>query len=366
MTPAIVLLFCILAVMVVLFLTEKLPLDLTAFLGLIALALAGYVSPHEVFSGFSSPVVITMICMFFLSAALRETGTAERMADLVHRIVGNDERRNLLAVMLVASFFSAFMNNIAAAALLLPAVMSIAAKGRISPSLLLMPLSFATLLGGMSTLIGTPPNLLASHSLLESHLAPLKFLEFLPFGLISILAGSAFFFYLAPRLLPAYKPAPSEGGGKNLAATYRLFERLFTVRLRPGSALVGKSLAELDLGRVLGAQVISIRREGGDLLAPSPSESVRPSDVLVLGGRSSDLDTLGRFAGIKVQPLSEISPTFLASQLKGAVVEVIALKSPDDTLAAVGFHSHFGCLAVAVDRGAERYFSNLSALSLRP
>ena len=128
------LLFAALCGMAVLFFTEKLPVELTAFIGLVFLILFGYVTPAEAFTGFSSPAVITMLSIFFVSASLLHTGVADVIAGRVHRLIGDNEILLIVAIMLVSGFLSAFMNNIAAVAVLLPAVASICRKTGIAPS----------------------------------------------------------------------------------------------------------------------------------------------------------------------------------------------------------------------------------------
>ena len=135
MTPQIAFLFGLLAVMVYLFLTEKLPVDLTAFLGLIILVFGGFLTPAEAFVGFSSPAVITMLSVFIVGAALLETGVADLIGGRIHKIVGSSEVRLIVVLMLVAGVLSAFMNNIAATAVLMPAVSSIAQRAKLGDSL---------------------------------------------------------------------------------------------------------------------------------------------------------------------------------------------------------------------------------------
>jgi di/tricarboxylate transporter len=133
-TVEIAFLFALLAAMVYLFMTEKLPVDLTAFLGLVILVFGGYLTPGEAFTGFSSPAVITMLAVFMIGAALLETGVADMIGGRVYEVVGNSETRLIAVLMLVAGVLSAFMNNIAATAVLMPAVASIAKRARLAPS----------------------------------------------------------------------------------------------------------------------------------------------------------------------------------------------------------------------------------------
>ena len=159
MTFEIAFLFAVLIAMVYLFLTEKLPVELTAFVGLVVLIFTGYVAPNDAFVGFSSPAVMTMFSIFFISAALLQTGVADVVGKRMSKMSGGQEIPLIIILMVVAGVMSAFMNNVAAAAVLLPAVSSVARHSGLSPSRLFMPLSFGAILGGTTTLVGRPPKL---------------------------------------------------------------------------------------------------------------------------------------------------------------------------------------------------------------
>ena len=148
--------------MVVLFLTEKLPIDLTAFLGLVILVITGYVAADQAFTGFASSAVITMLSIFIVSGALMNAGVADFVAVWIYKWVGGREIPLMITIMLTAGILSAFMNNIAATAVLMPAVASLCRRAGMQPSKIFMPLSFGAILGGTTTLVGTPPNILAA------------------------------------------------------------------------------------------------------------------------------------------------------------------------------------------------------------
>ncbi len=158
----------ILAVAVVLFVSEKLRVDVVAMIVLVALVLTGLVTVEEAFSGFASPAVITVWAVFIVSGGLTRSGVADLIARQVVRLAGRNQLRLTVLIMVTVGIMSAFMNNIGAVAILLPAVMSVARETDIPPSKLLIPLAWASLLGGNMTMIGTPPNILAS-SILESY-----------------------------------------------------------------------------------------------------------------------------------------------------------------------------------------------------
>ena len=168
MTWEIALVLGILFVALILFITEVLRMDVVALLVLGVLAVSGLVDPDEALSGFSNPAVITVWAMFILSAGLTETGVAAIIGQQVLKMAGKTEFRMIIVIMITSGVLSAFMNNIGVAAFMLPVVITVARKTGVAPSRLLMPLAFGSLLGGLTTLIGTPPNLLISNGLREA------------------------------------------------------------------------------------------------------------------------------------------------------------------------------------------------------
>jgi len=206
MTPQIALVLTILGLAVALFATERLRMDLVALLVLGSLALTGLVSPSEALSGFSNPAVVTVWAVFILSGGLSRTGVANFVGRQVLRLAGQGEVRLVVTIMLTAGVMSAFMNNVGVAALLLPVVMDIARRTDRPPSKLLMPLAFGSLLGGMTTLIGTPSNILVSDALREHGLRPFQLFDYMPVGLVALLVGVGFMALVGRHLLPARDP----------------------------------------------------------------------------------------------------------------------------------------------------------------
>ena len=168
-------------VMVFMFVTERMPVDVIAMAMLVVLVLGKYVTAQEAFQGFSSPVVIVMVSTLFVAGALRVTGVSDAMARWIRRYAGSNQQVAIGIVMVVSALLSGFMNNVSAAALLMPAVAMLSHESDIPPSKLFIPLAFAVSLGGMLTLIGTPPNILAAELLSHNNLAPLSFFHFFPY-----------------------------------------------------------------------------------------------------------------------------------------------------------------------------------------
>lgn len=268
----------------ILFVSEKLRVDVVAMVVLAALLLTGLVSVEEAFAGFSSPAVITVIAVFIISGALYYSGVADALARAVLKVAGNSPVRLLVIIMITAGIMSAFMNNIGAVAIMLPAVVSAANSLKIPPSRLLLPLAFSALLGGNLTLIGTPPNILAS-SLLASYpnLEPFSFFDFLPMGAIVFIAGITYMATIGRHLLPDHRPvsAPSEA--------YQLRPYLSELLVTEGSSLVGKSVPAAELGETYNLNVIHIERQDKQPIFPSPDQRVRVGDVLLVEGQPSDI-----------------------------------------------------------------------------
>jgi di/tricarboxylate transporter len=290
MTLEIAVVFSILIIALVLFFTGWVRMDIVALLVMGILSLSGLITPADALAGFSNPAVVTVWAMFILSAALYQTGVARIIGRQVIFFAGKTEWQMITAIMLISGLLSAVMNNIGVAALMLPVVMDIARSTGRAPSRLLMPLAYGSLLGGLTTLIGTPPNLLVSFALQDAGLAPFRLLDFTPIGLGVLLGGVVFMVVIGRFLLPATdvsRPdAQDKRGKKALQSSYDLHERTFMIRIKPESVLGGKTLAESRLRAALGINVLSIKREGGGtILDPGPDTVLRGKDTLFVQGR---------------------------------------------------------------------------------
>ena len=234
MTPDIALIISILAVAVVFLITEWIPMEVTALLSLGAVALTGLVSPVEALSGFSNPAVITVWAVFMLSGGQTRTGVANVIGNFVLRLAGDSETRVIVVIMVTAGVMSAIMNNVAVSALMLPVTMDIARHTGIAPSRLLMPLAYGSLLGGLTTQIGTPPNILVSDALRDEGFTPFTFFDFTPIGLIIMLSGIAFMVLIGRHLLPQRDVIKESSQDKTVdwEAQYDLQERLFNIHIR--------------------------------------------------------------------------------------------------------------------------------------
>src|SRR5215813_9235539 len=214
-------------------------MDMVAILMLLALALAGIVTPAEAFLGFSDPVIITLTSFFVISAALFNTGVVEAIAHRLHRITGESYLKLLGVMMLTAASIAAFMSNVVTTAVLMPGVIAIAKRLKLSASMFLMPLAFGAVLGGKCTLAGSPTNLAVNGLLPKYGLEPFGLFEFAPIGVPIVITGVLYMALIGSRLLPRRV--------NGLAAEGRAEKDYLTeLVVLPDSPLIARTLAPAD------------------------------------------------------------------------------------------------------------------------
>jgi len=366
MTLEIAFLFVVIAAMVFLFLTEKLPVELTAFAGLTVLALTGYVQPDEAFQGFSSPAVITMLSVFFVSGALLHTGVADAAARGIHQLVGPRERLLVVFLMLVAGLLSAFMNNVAATAVLMPAVASLAKQASIAPSRLYMPLAFGAILGGTTTLVGTPPNLLTAQVMSERGIEPFGLFDFTPFGIVLLAAGIVYMLTIGRWLLPETGMSATVAGQGDLTQIYRLRERLFSIHVPQGSPLDGTTLRGARLGTALRVNVVAVVRGGQKNLAPAPDFLIRADDQLLVEGKFSDVQHLVSVQGLEMRASRKANLREASGIFTGVVIRIAeGTEMVGKTVQALHVRERFGVLVAAIWRDGEVAHDRPGGLPLR-
>lgn len=343
-------LFIIVGLMTVSFLSGKLPVDLTALLALFAIASLGYLTPQEALSGFSSGTVITMVATFFVTAALRRTGVTNLIGTALSSVAGRSERRNILVVVAAASFVSSFMNNLAATALLLPAVITLSRRSGINGSKLLMPLSFGTILGGMNTLIGTTPNLLANDVLRQRGYVPFSFLEFAPFGLSMCIIGGLFMAQWGRKFLPHRASGEAADDDRNFLSLYRLEERLFRLRVPSNSPIHNRTLKDVRFAQTLGAVVDVILRKGSRIESPSGSEVLLEGDELIVQGRPYEFESMSKFRGARILSSDSHAATYDSSTLSRIALRIKNPSFYQKRLYDLKLREQFGVAIVGLER----------------
>jgi len=363
-----------LAAMIILFFTEKLPLEISALIALLSFTVLGYLSPEEAFSGFSSPAVLTMIATFFIGSSLRHTGVADILAEKVHSIAGSREFLNVICVMMMAAFLSAFMNNVAATAILLPAVASIAYNSNVHPSKLFMPLAFGAVLGGMLTLIGTPSNIIAADILRDRGYQSFGFFEFSPFGLLIGLLCIAFVAVFGRMFIPKRDARAlgfvQRGGKTSLSDLYKLHERMFSLRVPLNSSLNGKTLASTHFGEALGVQVVTIIRNSQRILAPSADDILKDGDTLLVRGRQEDLQDLLKFHGLSIEKEKPASAPEISAGNDTSDFNEYRLRILDEALLGqsareLRFREVFGLAIIGIERNQSFLYKDLGRETIK-
>jgi di/tricarboxylate transporter len=362
LTPDIAIVFSILAVAVVFLITEWIPMEVTALLSLGAVALTGLVTPVEALAGFSNPAVVTVWAVFILSGGLTRTGVANVIGHFVLRIAGTRETTMIIVIMTTAGVMSAIMNNVAVAALMLPVVMDIARHTGRPPSRLLMPLAYGSLLGGLTTQIGTPPNILVSDALRDAGLTSFTFFDFTPVGLVVMFSGIVFMTFIGRHLLPQRDVVKDSSGLKKTdwQTQYDLQERLFYIRVPADSILINKTLAQVRLGSVLGWNVIGITRGDRTMLAPGPTDTLQAGDRLTVEGRIETLNELKNWRQLVVEEGGIDLQEPYSDEIKiGEVALPGNSRFVGSTLNSLGFRGRFGLNVLAIHRNDQIKRTNL-------
>ena len=367
MTFEIALVLGILVVSLVLFISEVIRMDLVALLVLGALAVTGLVDSTEAFAGFSNSAVITVWAMFILSEGLTRTGIADIIGRQVMRLGGRREVAMIFVIMITGAVLSAFMNNIGVAALMLPVVVEVSRRTRIPASRLLMPLAYSTLLGGLMTLIGTPPNLLIAEAMVQNGITPFGLFDFTPLGGAVMIIGVVFVAFIGRFLLPSKRAERGKQiSQRSLRARYKLQERTFMMRVPTDSILVGKTLAESRIGASTGLIILSLLRNGRSETLPGRQTVIRGGDGILVQGRLDQFRELRRWSDLVIEREAPVLKSMVASKVAYASV-IIAEGSPvvSELVRHAAFRTRFDVAVVGLLRRDAYRLTNLAYVPIR-
>jgi di/tricarboxylate transporter len=310
------------AVAIVLFISEKLTVDLVGILIIVALVLSGVLSPSEGLAGFSDAATLTVAFMFVLSASLLRTGAVSTLGPRLSRHMRDTPIKGMLLFMLLVGLLSAFINNTPVVALLIPVVVQMAHASGQAPSKLLIPLSYASIVGGTTVLIGTSTNFVVSGVMTESGLPPLRMFEQTPLGLVFLLVGIVYMVFLGRHLLPDTRGDGDKGDG------FRMRGYLTEIELLPGAPSVGKRIMDSALVRELKMDIIEIRRDGQRFTLPAGDMVLQKGDLLQVRCDMDRIRALKDRAFISVQPALRVANDDMKSRGTTLVELVITSNSP--------------------------------------
>lgn len=356
---------------------NKLRSDVVALCAVIALLLGGILTPAEALAGFSNPIIIMMAGLFIVGGGVFHTGLAKMVGSKLMSLAGRSESGLLVLVMVVTAMIGAFVSNTGTVALMLPIVVSMAAEAKRDATRLLMPLAFASSMGGMLTLIGTPPNLVIDEVLMEAGMEGLSFFSFLPVGAVCVAVGVVVLLPLSKWLLKSKVGfgGKDEAEGKSLRSLvreYRIADNVCRFEIARENGLVGLTIGELDLHRRYGLTVIEVRNESGkkrklvrDISQTMATADVRikAGDILYISGKKDSMAMFAEEYGLNASP-SNGSLDFYDIGL----AEIVLLRQSKFVgmrLADSGFRSKFSINVLAVRRGGEYIRENLAEVKMQ-
>lgn len=302
MTTEIAFVFGLLALTIVLFILDRIRMDIVAMMVVVALAVSGVIAPEETVSGFGQSIVVMIAGLFVIGEGLFRTGIAAAAGRLLLRLGGTSETRLLLLMIPMVAGLSAFMSSTGAVALFIPVVLSMCRKAGLSPSRMLMPLAFASLIGGMLTLIGTPPNVVVSGHMQTAGFEPFGFFDFTPIGGVILMVGTLYLVFVARHLLPAGEIRESEHPRlQEFAERYGISDHLHRIRVPAGSDMIGKNVTEASMRTHYEVTLIALRRDGklvSSLLPVLAQTKFAAGDILMVYAAPQHIDRLCKEKGL--------------------------------------------------------------------
>ncbi|WP_417158832.1 SLC13 family permease [Spirulina subsalsa] len=356
----------VLVVALILFITELLPVDLVALMIMVALMVLGLVTPEQGISGFGNTATLTVMAMFIISAGISKTGVILIVKQLLIRLGGESLRQQIFVMGILVGPLSAVIANTPIVAVMLPVVEDLCKQQKISPSKLLIPLSYLTILGGTITLIGTSTNILASGLSEQLGFEPFNLFAFTKLGLCVFVIGLVYLVFLAPYLLPERKSALSD----QIAQDYNLKDYVTEVIVTPRSSLVGKTLQTSQIQRTFDVDVLEIIRHSTRFPPPIADKIINVGDILVVRSSREELLKIREQQGLNIVPdvqfKDEVQPVLESGEEKMAEVLILSnSRLVGTTLRDIRFRQRYNLTVLAIRRGSELVRGRLGRIALR-
>ncbi len=352
----------LLFVALVLFATEKIPVDIVGIILVIGLVLTGVLTAKQGVAGFGDDIIVTIAGLFVLTGGLVKTGIVDLIGRRLYKIAGDREFTLTALVMIVAATSAAVLKNTTTTAMFVPVVLGLANRAKIPPSKLLMPLAFGAILGGSCTLIGTSTNLAVSGAFQRYGYEPFTMFELTPVGIVTVAFGLIYMLFIGRKLLP------SRGGEDSFTEKYAIREYVSEVLVLPNSQLVGKTLSEADLNSELDLNVMGIiRGESDSRIIPLPDVEIHANDLLIVKGVIADILRVKEDASLKIKPDFVLNDDLLESG-DVELFEVMIMKSSrivGQTLQMLNFRQTYDLTVLAINHHGETFFNKISDVELK-
>ena len=351
----------LLVLAIALFAAEKIPVDVVGILLVIALVMTRVLTVQEGLAGFGNDIIITIGGLFILVGGLIKTGIVDLIGRRLYKVAGGNEFVLTALIMTAAAASASVLKNTTTTAMFLPVIIGLAAKAKIAPSKLLMPLAFGAILGGSCTLIGTSTNLAVSGAIVRYGQPPLSMFELTSVGVIVFCVGMVYMLFIGRRMLP------NRGGGGSLTENYSIREYVSELVVLPNSRLVGKTLGESNINTDLDLNVLGIIR--GDLkqIAPRASELIEENDLLIVEGKIDDILRVKEEVGLEIKPDFKLNDNVLESGSIELFEVMVMRDSPmvGRDLKSLRFRQNYDLTVLAINRHGETFINKLSQVPLR-
>lgn len=352
----------LLFVALVLFATEKIPVDVVGIILVIGLVLTGVLTAKEGVAGFGDDIIITIAGLFVLTGGLVKTGIVDLIGRRLYKISGDSEFFLTALIMIVAAVSAAVLKNTTTTAMFVPVVMGLANRAKIPPSKLLIPLAFGAILGGSCTLIGTSTNLAVSGAFQRYGYEPFSMFELTPVGVITLAVGLLYMLFIGRKLLP------NRGGEDSLTEKYAIREYISEVIVLRNSHLIGKTLSEADLSSEFDLSVLGIiRGENDSRIIPLPDIEIQSEDILIVKGSIADILRIKEDASLKIKADFVLNDDLLESG-EVELFEVMVMKDSrlvGQTLQTLNFRQAYDLTVLAINHHGETFFTKISDVRLK-
>jgi di/tricarboxylate transporter len=360
MSLPIVITLVLLVVALILFATEKLPVDVIGIILVMALVMTRVLTVQEGVAGFGNDIIITIGGLFILVGGLVKTGLADLIGRRLYRLAGGSEFILTALIMGVSACAASVLKNTTTTAMFLPVVLGLAAKAKLAPSKLLMPMAFGAILGGSCTLIGTSTNLAVSGAIQRYGQPPLSMFELTTVGMVMVAAGMLYMLTIGRKMLP------NTGRGDSLAEQYSIREYVSELLVLPGSRLVGQTLAESNINGELDLAVLGIIRDEQRIPARA-YERIHINDLLIVEGKIGDILRVKEEDGLEIKPDFKLNDAdFVGEDVR--LFELIVMRDSrliGQSLKTARFRQHYDLTVLAINRHGESFISKLSSVQLK-